>query len=673
MIVSWDWLRQYVALDMPREELERRLMMAGLNHESTEQVDGDWAIDLEVTSNRPDCLGHIGVAREVAVLWEQPLRLPATAPAESGGDRVDSLTSVDIECPMLCSRYTARVIRNVRVGPSPDWLRNRLQTVGLASINNIVDITNYVMLECGQPLHAFDFAKLRGRRIVVREPRADEQLEAIDHHTYKLQPGMCVIADAEQPVGIGGVMGGADTEVGSDTRDLLIEAAEFDPTSIRRTARALGLHSDSSYRFERGIDPEGVDWASRRACELILELAGGELAPGVIDVGTSKHDRAPIALRYEQLPRILGIDVPRDAVSRILVALGINVVRESADRIEAIAPSWRRDLTREIDLIEEVARIHGYDTISEDVSVPMARSARTREDRVLERIREVMVGSGFDEALTPSAVEEPLSAAFSPWTDRPPLQTQTPVLRRANQLRRSLVPSLLEARRTNESVGNEEIELFEIAHIYLPSADALPKEPLTLGVTSGRSLGDVKGVIEALCDRLQLSQWPAVEPHDDPLFWPGRAARYVLDGEIVGFLGEVSESGSAVFGLRGPTTVCELSLASLIDGAQLITTLEPLPQFPAIARDVNLELDEGVLWADVEALVRQCCGALLERLDYLETYRDQERLGPDRKSLLFKITLRDAAGTLTGSRADEIRDRIVTTSEQRLGARLRSS
>ncbi len=343
MIVSWNWLKQYVPLDMPSAELERRLMMAGLNHEGTEDVGGDLAIDFEVTSNRPDCLSHIGIAREVAVIFGRKLKLPAANPGTGlppAIPSVDNLVKVRIDCPDLCPRYTARVVRGVKIGPSPAWMVRRLKTVGITSINNVVDISNYVMMECGQPLHTFDFGRLEGKRgtgpvcakhpegrsaangtcplfsgaeIIVRRPLPGETIEAIDHKTYVLGPDMCMICDARRPVAIGGVMGGAQTEISPATRDILVEAAEFDPVSIRNTARTLNLHSDSSYRFERRVDPEGLDWASLRCCELILELAGGQVAAGVVDVGQPPPRREPIVLRHSQLKRILGIDVPRGA------------------------------------------------------------------------------------------------------------------------------------------------------------------------------------------------------------------------------------------------------------------------------------------------------------------------------------------------------------------------
>ncbi len=737
MLVSWNWLKQYVPLDMPVEELERRLMMAGLNHESTTEVGSDLAIDLEVTSNRPDCLGHIGIAREVAVLWNSKLTLPAAAPAASSSpaiEPVEKLVQVRIECPDLCLRYTARVIRGVKIASSPFWMAQRLQTVGITPINNVVDISNYVLMECGQPLHTFDFGRLKGtapgkiREIVVRRPLSGETIEAIDHKTYELAADMCMICDAKDPVAIGGVMGGAQTEISAETRDVLIEAAEFDPVSIRNTARALNLHSDSSYRFERRVDPEGLDWASRRCCELILELAGGKLAAGMVDAGQPPPRREPIVLRFSQLKRILGIDVPPEQVREILLALGneeeVGSQRSEVSKVErshslaansqtsppsppaplprptcrsvpgegrdaapasrptshaprptsltVVPPSWRRDLTREIDLIEEVGRIYGYEAIPEDVGVPMAPSARTRTDRVLERIRRVLTAAGFDEAVTLSVVDENASTAMSPWTEVEPLRTQVPVIRGASCLRRSLVPSLLEVRRTNEALANVEIELFEIARIYLQRENDLPQEELMLAITSGREYSIVKGALEAVVVELKMAA--ALQADDANLAMLDRAdsCRLSLGGEVLGYVGRLRPEAAKPFDLREPTTVAEVKLSRLIDAANLVPQCVPQSPYPAVARDVNLVVDEAVRWAEVAGTVRENAKPFFEGLEYRDTYRDPQRLGGGKKSLLFTISLRSAEGTLTGQQADQVRDRIVAACREAHGAELRA-
>jgi phenylalanyl-tRNA synthetase beta chain len=673
MLVSWNWLKQYVSLPESPREFEQRLMMAGLNHEETHAVGDDLAIDLEVTSNRPDCLGHIGIAREVSVLWNCGLTIPAAIPAE-GTTPVADLVRVRIDCPDLCARYTARVVRGIRVGPSPDWLVKRLATIGIASINNVVDVSNYVMMECGQPLHTFDYAKLNGREIIVRRPLAGETIEAIDHKTYRLDPQTCVIADASVAVAIGGVMGGAATEVDDRTCDVLIEAADFDPISVRTTARQLSLHSDSSYRFERRVDSHGIDWASRRCAELILELAGGELAAGVVDVGSRPQPRDPILLRPSQLKRILGIEVDPAVVRRILVALGnVEVEAKEADGTIALylPPTWRRDLAREIDLIEEVARIYGYDKIPEDVSVPMAASSRPRQDRVVARIRTVMTAAGFDEAMTLSAVDEGSARLIRTWTQDEPLRSRTPVIRGADHLRTSLVPSLLEARRTNESLSNPVIELFEIAKIYLPSG-GLPVEWWMLGITSGRPYAEVKGVVESLVVALNRKLELAAENADLPLLDPKASCRLMLDGQLLGYVGQLSAAGQKRSDLRGPAVVAELKLAPLCERADLIPQYVPLPAYPAVSRDLNLVVDEGVRWAEIAGTVRRNGGPDFESLEYCDTYRDADRLGTGKKSFLFSIGLRCQEGTLTSQQADSVRDQIVAACGQAHGAVLRA-
>lgn len=682
MLVSWDWLKQYVQLTATPAEVAERLMMAGLNHEDTHQVASDLAINLEVTSNRPDCLGHIGIAREAAVLTGLPLKFSEANPAVANGaadrihDEVQNYTSVEVACPDLCPRYTARLIRGVKVGNSPAPLAVRLVTVGQPVINNIVDITNYVLMECGQPLHAFDFHKLGGRRIIVRRAQAGELLEAIDHKTYPLDPEMCVIADDSRPVALGGVMGGAATEVSQDTVDVLIESAQFAPLSIRATARKLKLHSPSSYRFERGTDPEMVDWASRRCCELILKHAGGELVEGVIDIGPPRAKRSPIKLRLSQLKRILGIDVPADAVRRILTALGCTEQSASAAQsagamqVITIPPSWRRDLEREIDLVEEVARVHGYDKIPEDASVPMAASHKPDSDRVLAKVRGVLTAAGFDEALTASVVSERWSDAFSPWTDQPPLVTNSPMLENSDCLRRSLVPSLLDVRRINESLSNPVIELFEIARVYLATAGDLPHEQQTLTTVSGRGFLHVKGVVEALLGALHIAHPLELAdfPHD--LLNAGQACELKLRGQRLGFLGDVSAAGQKAFGLRGPATILEIDLSRLATGAVLAPKYAAQSPFPTISRDINLIVAEEVRWADIAATARTAAGTDLERLEYRDTYRDPAKDGPNSKRLLFSLTFRAKDRTLTGPEVDAFRDAVVADCQSHHGAKL---
>jgi phenylalanyl-tRNA synthetase beta chain len=677
MLVSWNWLKQYVPLDMTQAELEHRLSMSGLNHEGTRGVADDLAIDLEVTSNRPDCLGHIGVAREIAVLWEQPLTIPDPQPASSAPAAAEQ-ASVTLECPELCPRYTARVIRDVRIGPSPDWLVQRLATVfqplnpDWQPVNNVVDITNFVLMESGQPLHAFDLDKIAGGQVVVRQAGKDEPFTAIDHHEYSLQPGICVIADTEKVIALGGVMGGADSEVSSSTTCLLIESARFDPLATRNTARALNLHSPSSHRFERGVDPVGVEWASRRCCELILEIGGGELAEGIIDVGEPVAVPGPVILRLSQLKRILGIDVDPDEVNRILTALGNSTAAAGDSELAVTAPSWRRDLTREIDLVEEVARIHGYEKIPEDVGVPMAPSHRTDRDRVESIVRKTLLAASLDEAMTASMVPASWPESFTGWTEHPAISSQTPMLKGADRLRTSLLPSLLEARRINESLANPVIELFETASIYLAGDGDIPVQQWTLAITSGGGYYRLKGIVEGLLAALKIDIPLEVKEVDLPLLDLSRSGELCLDGRRLGFLGEVTTEGLKQFSLRNGTSLVELNLDLLDELAELIPQHQDQSAYPSISRDLNIVLAESVRWSQLEQLVRATAGEELEEVNYQETYRDSEKDGADTKRVLFSMTLRSQDGTMTGEQADQLRKKVVLQIEKQLSGRLLS-
>jgi len=558
----------------------------------------------------------------------------------------------------------------VKIKLSPTDIAARLTTIGQPVINNIVDITNYVLMECGQPLHAFDFQKLAGRRIIVRRAKGGEQFQAIDHKSYTLDEQMCVIADTEKAVAIGGVMGGAGTEVSPQTTDVLIEAAQFAPLSIRSTARKLKLHSPSSYRFERGTDPEMVDWASRRACELILKYAGGEMVEGVIDVGQPRSPRPPIRLRLAQLKRIIGIDVPPESVRRILSTLGCKEQSTANQEVITIPPSWRRDLVREVDLVEEVARIHGYDKIPEDARVPMAASHRPDSDRVLEKMRQVLTAAGHDESMTSSVVSERWSEVFSPWTDAAPLVANTPMLEGADRLRRSLAPSLLDVRRINESLSNAVIELFEVAKVYLPREGELPREPLMLSATSGRGFLHLKGVVEGLLKELHIELPVALADFKHSMLAADKACELRLDGERLGFLGELSPGALKAFNLRGAAAVLEIDMSILAERAKLVTKYSPQSPYPTMARDLNLIVAESVRWAELAATAREAAGSDLEKLEYLDTYRDPHKDGEGTKRAHFSFTLRAQDRTLTGPEADEIRDAVVEACKQRHGAKL---
>ncbi|MFM7244373.1 MAG: phenylalanine--tRNA ligase subunit beta [Planctomycetaceae bacterium] len=689
MIISANWLADYVRVSASLDEVVERLLMSGLNHESSTRVGDDTAIELEVTSNRPDCLGHVGVAREVAVLFGRPLHVPDPRPLEAAGDAARSVR-VEILAPDICPCYTARVIRGVRVGPSPKWLVERLATVGVASVNNVVDVTNYVMLECGQPLHAFDLAAIRSGRIVVRRAAEGEPFTAINHKTYALSERMCVIADAERPVALAGVMGGAETEITAATTDVLLESAQFAPLAVRAAARTLVLASGSSYRFERGPDPAMVDWASRRAAALILELAGGTLERGAVVAGRLACAPATIRLAAERVGEVLGVDVADSRQRRILTSLGFVEEPGQAPHDHAWrAPTWRRDCWREIDLVEEIARIEGYDRVPEDAVIAARPIELSPREVTIRRVSDLLVGAGLCEAMTRSVVSEALAAMPSPWGDTSPLTISPPLVRGADRLRRSLLPSLLEARAGNVAVGVDDADLFEIARAYLSRpADAAAgsgpvEEPLLTGIVVGGDFFRAKAVCDAVLAGLGLPASTsaaalAYRPIDLDPCARGRAAEVVLvrpdhAPERIAVVGEVATADAVRLGLVPPVAAAEIRLDRLAFAATSEQPLVKPSDFPAVQRDVNLVVDEAVAWGDVEAAIQTVAGASLERCRLVQVWRDTDRLGAGHKSFVVALTLRSATGTLSGDEAGSIVDGVVGECGRRVGAVLRGA
>jgi len=471
-------------------------------------------------------------------------------------------------------------------------------------------------------------------------------------------------------------MGGAVSEVSDSTTDLVIEAAIFTPLSVRRAARKLKLHSPSSYRFERKVDPAGVDWASRRVCEMIVDLAGGSVAQGVIDTAPELPPRDPIILRASQLERILGIKIDTAEVARILTALGCTAAGsgQTVDACSYVPPTWRHDLTREADLIEEVARIHGYDKIPEDSPIPVAPSSKRPFDVAMDRVRHLMTAAGLSEAMTPSIVTGKLNESLSPWTDRPALQTATPMLKGARRLRRSLLPSLLEGRAKNWSAASLAADLFEIAHIYLPSDndDELPAEQYSLGIVAGRDFFEVKGLLETLCARMGIDERLAVEPADRPGFAEGGSVEIKIGDSQLGFVGVVDAKLLKSWKLSEPVVAAELSLPTLIDRSQLVPQQRAISTFPSIQRDLNFIVAESIRWSQMENVVRAAVGSDLAALTYRETYRDEKKDGKNRKRVLMTVELQRHDSTLSGQQADELVGKVIGACSQKLSAELLS-
>jgi phenylalanyl-tRNA synthetase beta chain len=680
MLISWEWLADYVTLDAPIDQVVDRWALSGLNHESTEWVEGVPVIDLEVTSNRADCLGHIGIAREAAVLYSLGLKIPAVD-LPTSKQSVHEVLEVENLFPEACPRYTARVIRGVKIGPSPEWFAKRLRTIGIRPINNVVDATNYVMMECGQPLHAFDLNRIASNRIVVRPATQKENFKAIDHRSYVLDPQMVVIGDSKSALALGGVMGGSDSEVSETTVDLLIEAASFEPMAIRRTARRLKLHSPSSHRFERRIDPQGLDFASQRCCQWILQFAGGQLLDGWIDTHAEPKESSRIPLRRSRITRVLGIEVPWERSQDILSRLGCSLETDQ-DSLEAVPPSFRQDLTREIDLIEEIARVHGYEAIPEDAMVPMVASATRPKDTMMHTVRSIACASGFSETLNPSLIGKSPIDRISPWTLQDPLGTSVPLLEGASHLRRSLIPSLIAARLHNQSQSNRDVRLFETANVYLSQGeqvrgeqlrgDQLPKEQYNFGCIAESEPRLVRGVFEEMIDRVWGQEGPVLEERmvDFDFLDKGSSIAWFLRGTMIAWVGSLSRSLAQSNKIDGPVALGELDLDLLLASARSVPKLRTLSPYPAILRDLNFIVDEGVLWGQIRATIEQSAGELCKEVVFREIYRDTKRDGEGKKRVLLTLTIQSDSETLKGEQADAVVSRVVSACESQRGAKL---
>ena len=622
MFISYKWLKELTETRFSPEELRERLTMVGLAIDAVEQHEGDAVLDVEVPSNRPDCLSHVGIAREVAVIENGRMRLPAGEQIKTEG-RAESFTSVEIKDPDLCPRYAARLVRGVKIGPSPDWLAKRLETIGQRPINNVADITNYVLHELGQPLHAFDFAKLGGRRIVVRRAAPGEKLKTLDGVERTLSVDMLVIADAEKSVALAGIMGGEDSEISAQTKDVLIESAYFNPQSVRQTARQLGMDTEASRRFERGADCEGVLRAQQRCVELICELAGGVASEDAIDVYPHPLSERVVSLHVERVPALTSLTVEPNEVMRILTGLGFEPKGESGSRLNFKVPSWRIDVEQEEDLVEEVARHSGYDKIGSELP-PSNASGEYQPGEMKQRsLRRALNAFGFDEAINFSFIQqesrfELIPAIAGHENDQP--QLANPIIEDAAWMRGTLLPGLLNSVRHNFNHGIRDVRLFEIGRIFsIFTAGELPQENLALGLvaTGGnveedraqaeRELDffDLKGALEAAVDWMNLS----------PLTFTPASVRHLRegqsaliksgDGTATGTIGRLAENVAAAYKFRQPVYVLELDLGALLNGPVKTIQYSPLPRYPSVMRDISLLVNRNVALNEIFAAVRK--------------------------------------------------------------------
>ena len=649
----------------------------------------DWALDIAVTPNRPDCASVMGIAREIAAITGQKLKRPeikiAAAPTP-----IEDLTQVTIGDPEGCPRYAAGIIRGVELGPSPFWLRYRLHVSGVRAINNIVDVTNYVLLETGHPLHSFDYDRLKGNRIVVRRAEENEVFTTLDGQTHNLNAETLMICDAERAVAVAGIMGGLNSEIFSGSTNVLVESAFFDPVTIRRGAKRLGMSTEASYRFERGADIEGVPFALERALMLMSQLGGGEVAKGLIDEYPKPFVRPVINLRVEKANDLLGSSIPCERAMVHLRALEMEVEKLDADLLQVTPPAFRVDLTREVDLVEEVARMEGFDEIFVTCpSIKPSDELEPPEQVTAETLKETMAGLGFNEVINYSFVS-PNTADLLVAGKKSPLRSFVSVLNPLtvdqSVMRTSLVPGLLETVRTNVVYGVKDLRLFESGKVFIHTkTDALPDEkPFLAAVMTGlmdqkewyceernADFYDIKGIVETLLKT--LGHRDVLFKRDDmpPYYTPESSARIFLSDRMIGHVGEVLPEVMAGSDLETLTAyLFELDISALLEQVPEAVAFEPLPKYPAVFRDISLIVQRQVESAKIQQIAKREGGDLLESVHLYDLY-EGGKIDRAEKAVTLRMCYRSREGTLEGKEINRLHEAIIKGIRREIGARLR--
>ncbi len=646
MNVSYNWINELIDSGLTAEEMAEALTTAGCAVEEMHKLpSGDTQLVAEITSNRPDWLCHYGIAREVAAITGKEVVFPEIM-CEAAGEDINKSVDVSVEVPQWCPRYTARLIKGVTVKESPDWLKAKIEAVGLRPVNNIVDITNFILYEMNQPLHAFDFDLLSDGEIVVRKGRKGEVLTSIDGSKCAIDSSMLVIADSKNPKAIAGVMGGVDSEVSSKTVNILLESACFEPTQVRRTSRALKLFSDSSYRYERGIDIGAVERASARACQLILELAGGELAAGIIDTASGAGQRAEVQMRYKRCTRVLGHEFSREQIRKVFVGLGLEVIADNAEAITVSVPTFRRDLTREIDLIEEVARLSGYDNIPDRITMLLHRSHETEMVSGERLTRMTLANLGYSECVTDPFVPQQWQQEGKAPKIVNPVDSGRPVMRL------SLIPSLLEVNKVNRAVSD--LQLFEINRVYTENVRA---EKYRLALLDRAGVEYLRGALEQVLSALRVEQVELSIKQEDNVFCkPREAIGIYLNQKYIGFAGIISDELIARHDLSAEAAVLEVDFQKLVELPRSDRVYRELPRFPGIRRDIALVVPEEITWLDIEGKIKEI--GLPEDLKVESVYRGKG-LAENEKSVAFSFMYRNAERSLTDTEANTECDKLV--------------
>lgn len=641
----------------------------------------DSVIEFELTPNRADCFSILGLTREIAAFYDYKLQYPPIKLKEEGREEINNKIQVSIKDKDLCFRYIARVIEDIKIGPSPLWMQRRLQACGVRPINNIVDVTNYVMLELGQPLHAFDYDKIKGKEIIVRRAYKGETITTLDGKQRELNEEMLVIADKERPVAIAGIMGGKDSEIKENTKTVLLESAVFYGPNIRRTGRALGLRTEASMRFEKGLDPEIAMLASERACQLIEELGIGKISKGYIDVYPVIQEKVSLKLDHKKINRLLGTNISLDKMAEILKKLNFEVGEENGE-LYVIPPSYRRDITCIADLAEEIARIYGYDNIPSSLPSEISTVGKTKKvHRIKSRVEELLINNGFSEVYNYSIINpRKLDMIMVPegHPHRKMISIINPLSEEMSVLRTTLLPGIIDVVKFNINQKAEEVKIFEIGKTYhtesLPLKE-LPEEKtrLTLGMFgSNIDFYEIKRVIETLLAALRIKQVKFKRAEYYALH-PGRCAEIYLNDNLLGVVGEIHPDVAENYELEGKRIyVAELDFDLLIEKSDEVIRYTPLPKFPPADRDLAFVLEENIEVADVIELIKETAGPLLENIEIFDIYRG-EKIPEGKKSVAFSLLFRSYERTLRDEEINEIQDKIIKAVEEKFSGKLRES
>ncbi|HSW38362.1 MAG TPA: phenylalanine--tRNA ligase subunit beta [Acidobacteriota bacterium] len=683
MKISIEWLKEYVEVTESPQKLKDDLSTIGLLVESASETQGTTVLDIEVTSNRPDCLSYIGIAREVAALYNRPLTVPPVKNNLSL-ERDTIPYRIEIRDEALCPRYVALVMDGVRVGPSPEWMRRRLEAAGMRPLNNIVDITNYVLLERGHPLHAFDFDVLRGGEIVVARAVQGARMTTLDGIDRELDGEMLMINDGGGPVAIAGVMGGLNSEISSSTSRVLLESAYFEPASIRRTSRKLGLSTEASYRFERGCDWENTVGAMARTCALIEELAGGSIAGGIKDVYPVKKDPACITLHRGNVNRLLGVDLSAEFIEATLARLCFKMEKCGNDHWDVICPTFRADMEIEEDLIEELARFFGYQNIPATVPPCSTIGFFSSLFELENTVREFMTAQGYYEAVNLSF------AAASDHNEFPPVDgdraaVRNPLTEDTEFMRSAMVPGLLRSAKRNINYGRQMVRLFEIGKVYGLSSDGLPAERNALGILATGGHADrnwlqpdpaytyfhIKGLAEALMERLRIRDYEIRRTDDIVWLNPADASTIHIGSETVGMAGSLAMQLEEKYKLKQPVFIAQLDLERIAGYAFGNISFEPLPRFPSAERDLSILVDRGLPFGSISREIAGLGIKELSEMQLVDVY-EGENIPDGKSSLTLRLVFLDRERTLTIDLVQGFIDTVLESLNKKYGVELRS-